>query len=293
MSFVGETGLAQKNDQATGAAFYATVNYVDRAQIGKDGLTFNFDQAWSGIPVDSHVMRIADAAALEPPAKLETHGFQTIRISCPDLAGPPREEIELHWVPAVQDRLRELTGADAVACWALSMRFSERKADAPRSEVSNPARRVHADFSPAEFGHGIRHRLTREAIERIAAGRRLRRWFGLNAWQAWSPPPYDTPLAVCDIRAMSLGDLVIGTGSAPSNPEFKLALSLFAHNPAHRWYYYPALAPDEVLVFHGIDSAELGHWRIVPHTAVDNPLAPPDAPPRCSVEMRAMALFFE
>ena len=285
--------MAREYDQAAGAAFDATVNYVDPAQIGKDGLTFNFDQAWSGIQVDSRMMRIEDAAALETPPSLETHGFQTIRIACPDLADLPRDEIEQHWVPAVRDALQELTGADAVASWAFSMRFSERKADAPHSEVSNPARRVHADFSPAEFGHGIRHHLTREAIERIAAGRRLRRWFGLNAWQAWSPPPYDTPLAVCDIRTMSLGDLVIGTGSAPSNPDFKLDLSLFSHNPAHRWYYYPALAADEVLVFHGIDSAELGHWRIVPHTAVDNPLCPADAAPRCSVEMRAMALFFE
>ena len=147
--------MAREYDQAAGAAFDATVNYVDPAQIGKDGLTFNFDQAWSGIPVDSRMMRIADAAALETPPSLETHGFQTIRIACPDLADLPRDEIEQHWVPAVRDALQELTGADAVASWAFSMRFSERKADAPHSEVSNPARRVHADFSPAEFGHGI------------------------------------------------------------------------------------------------------------------------------------------
>jgi hypothetical protein len=278
---------------AIGGAFDAIVNYVDPAQIGPDGLTFNFDQAWSGIPVDARTVRIEDAVALAEPPTLETNGFQTLRIACPDLATLPREEIEQYWVPAVKDALLQLTGADAVACWAFSMRFSERKPDAPRNDVSNPARRVHADFSPPEFGHGIRHRLTREAIERIADGRRLKRWFGLNAWQAWSPPPYDTPLAVCDIRTMMLGDLVIGTGSAPSNPGLKLDLSLFSYSPAHRWYYYPALAPDEVLIFHGIDSAELGHWRIVPHTAVDNPLCPPDAAPRCSVEMRTMALFFD
>lgn len=277
----------------SGGPFEAAVNYVDPVRIGPDRLTFNFDQAWSGIPLDSRIVRIEDALALEAGPTLGDYGFQTVRTGCPDLATLPREEIERHWLPAVRDRLQELTGADAVACWAFSMRFSERKEDAPRSDVSNPARRVHADFSPAEFGHGIRHRLTREAIERIAAGRKLKRWLGLNAWQAWSPPPYDTPLAICDIRTMMLSDLVIGTGSAPSNPDFKLDLSLFSYNPRHRWFYYSAMAPDEVLVFQGIDSAEMGSWRIVPHTAVDNPLSPPDAPPRCSVEMRTMALFFE
>jgi hypothetical protein len=173
------------------------------------------------------------------------------------------------------------------------MRFSESKADAPRSEVSNPARRVHADFSPAEFGREIRHSLAANEVAGLADGRRLKRWIGLNAWQAWSQPPYDTPLAVCDKNSMSLDDLVIGTGSAPSNPDFTLDLSLFSHNRAHRWYYYSALAPDEALVFLGIDSAQRGAWQLVPHTAIDNPDAPPEAAPRCSVEMRCMALFFE
>jgi hypothetical protein len=203
------------------------------------------------------------------------------------------DEIERHWVPAVREQLLALTGADEVACWAFSMRFSETKADAPRNEVSNPARRVHADFSPAEFGREIRHSLAANEVERLAAGRKLSRWIGLNAWQAWSPPPYDTPLAVCDRHSMSLDDLVIGTGSAPSNPDFKLDLSLFAYSPAHRWYYYSAFAPDEALVFLGIDSAQRDAWQIVPHTAVDNPSAPAGSPPRCSVEMRCMALFFE
>jgi len=270
----------------------ASVNYVDPGKIGPEGLIFNFDQAWSGIPIDTRSVDVADAAMLEIPARLDVQGFQTMRIGCPDLGNLPLEEIERHWVPAVKGQLQELTGADAVACWGFSMRFSESKADAPRSDVSNPARRVHADFSPAEFGEEIRHRLTREAIERIADGRKLKRWFGLNAWQTYSAPPYDTPLAVCDIRTMTLDDLVIGTGSAPSNPGLKLDLSLFSYSPAHRWYYYSQMAPDEVLVFQGIDSAERGNWRIVPHTAIDNPLCPAGSAPRCSVEMRTMALYF-
>lgn len=274
-------------------AIEATVNYVDPSRIGAEGLAFNFDPAWSGIPVDARTMTIADAATMAERPTLASHGFQTVRSGGPDLSVLPLVEIERHWLPAVRAQLQALTGADEIACWAFSMRFSETKADAPRSEVSNPARRVHADFSPAEFGREIRHSLAASEVERLAGGRKLARWIGLNAWQAWSPPPYDTPLAVCDKNSMSLGDLVIGTGSAPSNPDFKLDLSLFSYNPRHRWYYYSALAPDEALVFLGIDSAQRDTWQIVPHSAVDNPRAPTGAEPRCSVEMRCMALFFE
>ena len=271
----------------------AVVNYVDRAQIGPEGLAFAFDHTWSGIPLDRRVVRVTDATSLEHPPTLEKNGFETLRIECPEIGSLALAEIENHWVPAVRQRLLEQTGADEVACWAFSMRFSEAKVDAPRNDVSNPARRVHSDFSPAEFGDAIRHSLTIAEIGRLARGRRLKRWIGLNAWQAFSPPPYDTPLIVCDKTSLTLHDLVTGTGSAPSMPEFKLELPLYSYSAAHRWYYYPQMAPDEALVFLGIDSAERGRWRLVPHTAVDNPLSPPGAPPRCSVEMRTMALFFD
>lgn len=161
------------------------------------------------------------------------------------------------------------------------------------SDVSNPARRVHGDFSPTEFGREIRHGMAAEAVRKAAQGRTLARWIGINVWQTISLPPYDTPLAVCDTRTVRPGDLVIGKGSAPSMPEISIELPFFAFSERHRWYYYSAMGPDEVLLFSGIDSAAPDSWRLVPHTAFDNPACPQDAPPRNSIEMRTMALFFK
>lgn len=271
----------------------AVLNFVDRSRIPVQGFAFNFDQAWSGIPVAGHTVEIADACALPEPARLETHGFEQARLACRPLAEIDPAEVEGEWGPAVCAAIRERTGADAVIRWAFSARYSERKADAVRSEVSNPARRVHGDFAPTEFGTTINHSLCREQIAGVANGRRLSRWIGFNAWQPSSPSPYDTPLAVCDTRTVAPDDVVIGRGSAPSNRALAIDLPLFAFNPQHRWYYHSAYAPDETLLFVGLDSAGPDNWRLVPHSAFDNPDAPADAPPRCSVEMRCMALFFE
>ncbi|MBO9604093.1 MAG: hypothetical protein J7496_16455 [Novosphingobium sp.] len=275
----------------SGASVDAVLNFVDRDAIPGDGFSFNFDPAWSGIPVTAQRLEIRDACALDEPPTLETYGFQKARLDCTPLAQLDPAEFEHQWGAAVRERIRDLTGADAVISWAFSARFSEQKKDAARSDVSNPARRVHGDFAPTEFATEIRHSLCRDQIAEVAQGRRLARWIGFNAWQPFSPPPYDIPLAICDTRTLAPGDVVIGRGSAPSMRELELDLPLFAWNADQRWYYYSAFEPDETLLFYGIDSAGPENWRLVPHSAFDNS-GVKGANPRCSVEMRCMALFF-
>merc|ERR1712113_388190 len=58
----------------------------------------------------------------------------------------------------------------------------------------------------------------------------------------------------------------------------------------HKWYYYPQQQFDEVLVFKVFDKKEDGP-RFVFHTAFEDPSCPQDAPPRTSLEARAIAFF--
>merc|ERR1711908_159722 len=62
------------------------------------------------------------------------------------------------------------------------------------------------------------------------------------------------------------------------------------HSDAHRWYYYPRQTKDECLVFKVYDKKEDGP-RFVFHTAFTDPSSPPDAPPRKSIEVRAIAFY--
>lgn len=282
--------IASTLARQTGSAVF---RYVDPDRIDPDDFRFSFDHAWSGIPVNEHKLPIMDASDLADAPRLEREGFQTVRLDHRGIDYRDPEQIETLWKPAICRLVKQVTGADAVADWAFGARFSERDESAKRSDVSNPARRVHGDFSPTEFGREIRHGMAAEAVRKAAQGRTLARWIGINVWQTISPPPYDTPLAVCDTRTVRPGDLVIGKGSAPSMPEISIELPLFAFSERHRWYYYSAMEPDEVLLFSGIDSAAPDSWRLVPHTAFDNPTCPQDAPPRNSIEMRTMALFFK
>jgi hypothetical protein len=59
-------------------------------------------------------------------------------------------------------------------------------------------------------------------------------------------------------------------------------------NPAHRWYWLPEMTTDEALLLKVYDSARDGPARFSPHTAFADPGAPPDAPPRQSIELRAL-----
>ena len=63
------------------------------------------------------------------------------------------------------------------------------------------------------------------------------------------------------------------------------------HNPAHRWFYAPAMRRDEALLIKCFDSARNGIARFAPHTAFEDPITPAQAAPRESIEVRTLAFF--
>ena len=64
------------------------------------------------------------------------------------------------------------------------------------------------------------------------------------------------------------------------------------YNPDHRWYYFPKMRADEAVLIKCFDSATDGRARFSLHTGFDDPTTPADAPPRESIETRAL-LFFD
>ena len=63
------------------------------------------------------------------------------------------------------------------------------------------------------------------------------------------------------------------------------------YNPAQRWFYFPKMQPDEVVLIRCFDSARHGAARFSAHGAFDDPQSPPDAPPRESIEVRTLVFF--
>ena len=65
----------------------------------------------------------------------------------------------------------------------------------------------------------------------------------------------------------------------------------FTYNPKHRWFYFPQMQRNEALLLKCYDSKEDGRARFTAHTSFEDPTSPPDAPPRESIEVRALIFF--
>jgi hypothetical protein len=166
------------------------------------------------------------------------------------------------------------------------LRFSERSAKSGTLDNSRPARFAHVDVSDttaAEFAHRA-----------APADRHVSRFVHYNIWRVISPPPQDVPLAVCDARTVTAADLIPADAvfNAQDVPEWSFEGIVVAHHPAHRWHWYSDMNRDEALVFKTNDS-DPKRAHCVPHVAFDNPQAGADAAPRASIEMRAIAYWFD
>jgi len=185
------------------------------------------------------------------------------------------------------DLVADLSGADRVLVNSPGiLRFSEKSPRSGALDNSRPARFAHVDVSDA----------TAQAFAQRAApeGATLRRFVHFNVWRAISAPPQDVPLAVCHARSITADDLIKADAvfDAPNRPEWSFEGIVVAHNPAHRWHWFPDMRRDEALAFKTNDS-DLTRAHCVPHVAFDDTSCGPDTPPRASIEMRALALWFD
>ena len=102
-------------------------------------------------------------------------------------------------------------------------------------------------------------------------GRRVSRSAQYNVWRVLTPAPQDVPLAVCDARSLSPGDLI--AADAMFDRDGKIAFSfeawLLRHNPNQRWAYFSNMTPDEALIFKTHDT-DPGKAHCVPHGAFDD-----------------------
>jgi len=107
-------------------------------------------------------------------------------------------------------------------------------------------------------------------------------------WRPLQRPVEQAPLAVCDAQSIAPEDLV--ATDLIYRDRLGEVYSL-TYNPRHRWFYYSAMVPGEVLLIKTYDSLEDGRARFTAHTAFDDPNTPPDAAPRESIEVRALVFY--
>lgn len=235
------------------------------------------DHSRDVLEIETRPMTLIDGRAAEPT--LDGEGFAVVRhVSAGVESAGYREEIAA--------LVKELTGADHVAVNAPGVvRHSEKSGKIGSSSNSAPARFAHVDVSDptaSAFARGS-----------LPDGKSVRRFAHYNVWRVLSAPPQDVPLTLCDAASVAPQDLIAADAIFDEfdKPEWSFEGLVVAHNPAHRWHWFPDMTPDEAIVFKTNDR-DPARAHCVPHVAFDNPLAPPDAPARQSIEMRAIAYWF-
>ena len=130
------------------------------------------------------------------------------------------------------------------------------------------------------------HYHLKEEADRLLKGRaRI-----INVWRPIGHPVAHKPLAVADWRTLDVEkDLVPVRHIYPDREGSTFGVR---HSPNLRWHYLSNQTPDEVILIKCFDS-ETDRARLTPHTAFLDTTSPKDAPPRQSIEVRALVFDTE
>lgn len=198
------------------------------------------------------------------------------------------EQIKQIYVPELAEIVRRVTGAAKVMIFPSGvLRLSPWARDYGAPGTTYPAPKIHSDFSK-ESG--------RRVAEQMLDPKEREHWMTkrialFSLWRALSPPPQDVPLALCDAQTVAVEDFVVGTVySGTGDQRSSMEGSAFKYNSSHRWYYFRDMHKDELLFIKAYDSDDSKAW-LVPHSAFVDPSAPDDAPPRMSIDYRALVFW--
>jgi hypothetical protein len=148
--------------------------------------------------------------------------------------------------------------------------------------VRGPTGRVHVDQTKKSGPDRLRFGFGPDAEDLL-----LGRFAIVNVWRPIRGPLLDAPLALCDARSVAKENLVA------SDLVFKDRVGetyAVTNSPEQRWFYCPRMTRNEALLLKCYDSAT-DVARFAPHGAFDDPTTPPSAPPRESIELRALVFF--
>jgi hypothetical protein len=149
--------------------------------------------------------------------------------------------------------------------------------------IREPVLSAHNDYTEWSGPNRVRELLADEADSLLE-----KRFAIIQVWRAINRPIQSSPLAIADAKSIAPEDLLVAERRYPQRVGQTYRIK---YNPGHRWFYFPEMRRDEALVFKVYDSEKDGRARFTPHTSFDDPSTPPGAPPRQSIEARALVFF--
>ena len=229
---------------------------------------------------DRHTVEIRDGRA--ETLSLDGNGFALVPHATRVADFLDDRELRTAYYPEVEALIRRVSGAARVVVFDHTLRSGD-EAEREARLLREPVLSAHNDYTEWSGPNRVRELLPDEAEKLLE-----RRFAVIQVWRAINQPIRSNPLAIADARSVAPEDLLVAERRYPHRIGQTYRLK---YNPAHRWFYFPRMQRDEALVFKVFDSAKDGRARFTPHTSFDDPSTPPGAPPRQSIEARALAFF--
>jgi hypothetical protein len=230
--------------------------------------------------VDMRPMPIEDGRRAE--LSLERNGFVLVEHKTAVKNFFDADELKGVYYPEVIALIKQCLGAQRVVLFDHTLRSGD-ESEREEKLIREPVLSAHNDYTEWSGPQRVRDLMGEEA-----EGLLERRFAIIQVWRAINQPIESNPLAVADAQTLDEQDLMIAERRYPGRVGQTYRLK---YNQKHRWYYFPRMRRDEALVFKVYDSLKDGRARFTPHTSFEDPGTTPGAPPRQSIEARALAFF--
>lgn len=239
-------------------------------------------QSWT---TAEHDVVIDDARAMAEQLDLDRQGFALMRHPTAVRDFYDDDEVRRVYYPEMEALVRSVTGAGKVIVFDHTIRVDDEDMQA-RLKVRAPVKGVHNDFTTRSAPQRVRDLLPADEAE----ARLKKRYGSINVWRPIRGPVKTKPLVICEYGSIDDQDLV---AAERHYPDGRIGgIYYLVHNPKQRWYYFPRMERDEVVLLKCFDSLTDGTARWTAHGSFDDPNSPTNATPRESIEIRTL-LFFD
>ncbi len=287
------------------------------------------DAEMTGYEADTRSIRVEDArTTVAAQGGLHINGFELVehRLEDPSIDFLDHEQIVRRHYPECQALLQDVTGAAHVFAFDHNVRWApgerEKRQTGAGQQVQKPIRLVHGDYTLTSAPQRLRDLAsplgTNDTLrpflkdgQTLVSDELVDRALGndgrfaiINLWRNIAETPVlRDPLGFCDAQTIRPEDLVV----------FELHYTdrigenyLARWSDRHRWYFFSEVTRDEVALIKQWDSAgglasskgERSDTETPEcpcslnfHSAFEDPLTPPEAPDRASIEVRCVAIY--
>ena len=276
---------SESSDQASRPYVEASLTYLADAKVKPQ--TYN-PPPGTGVPrrlgnYGQFRTRIHDARPVAESLSLDREGFALTRHDTAVTDFYDEAQVREVYYPEIERLVASATGAEKVVVFDHTIRVAER---AVERGLRTPVPMVHNDYTDKSGPQRVRDLLPAAEAE----ARLKHRFIEINVWRPIKGPVLAWPLALAEASSIAPED-VIACDLIYADRTGEILYGIY--NPNHRWNYFPRMAREEAVLIKCFDSLKDGRARFSLHTAFEDPTTPAAAPPRESIEVRALAFFAE